>query len=67
VHLLVPNASLAGVKESTPAALTSGAFANNSLAASSQSVLKKTAWSLSPGPAEMFVAQAVLYAAESSR
>jgi hypothetical protein len=66
VHWLLPNALAAGVKVSTPAASTAGAFANSFVAAASHSTLKVTAWLLSPGPAEMLVAQAALYAPESS-
>jgi hypothetical protein len=65
VHLLLPNALAAGLKLSTPAASTAGATANSAAAALSQVVLKVTFCS-SPGPAEMSVAQAALYAPESS-
>jgi hypothetical protein len=55
----------AGVKVRWPAALTAGATANISVLATLQLIVNASDCD-SPGPAEMLVAQAALYAPESS-
>jgi hypothetical protein len=64
VQLALPNLSAAGVKVRQPAVLTAGATSNR-LAPELQLTVKASG-SDSPGPEEMLVAQAALYAPESS-
>jgi hypothetical protein len=65
VQLAEPNWSTPGVKVRRPVALlTAGATAKKPAAARQLTV--KASGSVSPGPAEMLVAQAALYAPESS-
>jgi hypothetical protein len=65
VQLAVPNMLAAGVKLSCPAVLTAGATANSPALAVLQLTVNASG-SDSPGPEEMLVAQAALYAPESS-
>jgi hypothetical protein len=64
VQLAVPNLSALGVKLRRPVVFTAGATANR-LAPELQLTVKANG-SDSPGPEEMLVAQAALYAPESS-
>jgi hypothetical protein len=65
MQLAFPNALSAGAKLSRPVASTAGLTANNPVGAAVQLTVKASG-SDSPGSAEMLVAQAALYAPESS-
>jgi hypothetical protein len=65
LQLASPNALSAGVKVRRPAASTAGPTANNPAAAALQLTVKASG-SDSPGPEVMLLAQAALYAPESS-
>jgi hypothetical protein len=58
LHTLLPKAFTAGVKLSSPAGLSCGAALNSAVLL--QPRLKVTGWSVSPGPAEMLLAQVLL-------
>jgi hypothetical protein len=64
LHTLLPAALGATAKLSIPAGLSCGAALNSAVLL--QAIVKLTVWSASPGPAEMLVAQAALYAPELS-
>jgi hypothetical protein len=58
LHVLLPKATTAGVNMSTPAGVSCGAALNSAVLL--HTTVHVTAWPVSPGPAVMLLAQALL-------